>query len=819
MNFSILKTAFALCIVPFLSAYSLEVDDGSFWPKEIKADGGTIIIYQPEIESLQQDKMESRSAVSVTTKDNPTPVFGAMWYNCKIATDRDERTVILLGLDVEAANFPDMDENDVEQVKAFIEKEVPKWELVMSLDDILTSLDYEDISVNESENYNNEAPEILFKTTPTALVLIDGNPVLEEIENSDYNYVINTPFFIVEDNKSSKYYLMGGDYWYVSDQPDGGFKETSFVPAKIIELGRENQETLNEEAEIDKSQTPPEILVRKHPAELLQSNGNPQYSPIKNTSLLYMSNTDDDIIMDINSQEYYVLISGRWYKSKELNSGKWQYIPPDQLPEDFANIPGDSPISNVRASVKGTKEAKEAVLETQIPQTAEIDRNSASIDVEYDGYPEFEDIEGTRMRYAVNTDKSVLLIDGRYYCCDNAIWFEGPSPSGPWAVSIEVPTTVQDIPPRYPVYNVKYVYIYDYNPSVVYVGYTPGYVHSYVYRGCVYYGTGYYYRPWHRQYYYSRPVTYGYRVHYDPYNGWRFAYGATYHGYRWVRHSYDYHSQYHGYWGPGGYKYGYHYANDYRYHDTYNRAYHRGYYQGQQAARRQSNYTNTRTTNNVYVYRPNGVSRTGNSSYNPRTGERVTVNQTSTRRAPSSTSRNNNVYTDRTGNVYRRTSNGNWEQRNNGSWVADSRRQPTSRGTDNYSNNRQNQQTTGRQNQQNTNRQYQNRGQNQQNTRNRTPYNRQNQQTTGRENQQNTKPSQTQRQQQPNGNLDRQYNSRTRSTERTQNYNQNRSQNQSQQSKNKSNSGQTRTNQSRSSNQNKKSTDNRSSNSRSRSTR
>ena len=613
MKSTILKTVFVLCSIPFLSSSTLEVDDGSFWPKEIKADGGTIIIYQPEVESLQQDKMESRSAVSVTTKDNPTPVFGAMWYDCRIATDRDERTVTLLGLDVEAANFPDMNDKDVEKVKSFIEKEVPNWELVMSLDDILTSLDYDDVSAGGSENYNNDAPEIIFKTTPTALILIDGDPVIEEIEKSSYNYVVNTPFFIVEDPKTKKFYLKGDDYWYISDQAKGGFKETSYVPRKIIELGEENQDDEYEEAETEESLTPPEILVRTHPAELLQSNGDPQYTPIKSTSLLYMSNTDDDIIMDINSQEHYILVSGRWYKSKDLNSDKWQFIPPDQLPEDFAKIPENSPLSNVRASVSGTKEAKEAVLEAQIPQTAEIDRNSASVNVEYDGNPEFEIIEGTPMRYAVNTNKSILLIDGRYYCCDNAVWFEGASASGPWRVSIEVPASIQDIPPRYPVHNVKYVYIYDYSPTVVHVGYTPGYVHSYVYRGCVYYGTGYYYRPWHRRYYYSRPVTYGYRVHYDPYNGWRFSYGSTYRGNRWVRHGYHYHNHYHGYWGPSGYRYGYHYKSDYRYHDSYNRGYRRGYYQGQQAARRKTYYSNTasrtRTTNNVYVHRSNGVSR------------------------------------------------------------------------------------------------------------------------------------------------------------------------------------------------------------------
>ena len=149
------------------------------------------------------------------------------------------------------------------------------------------------------------------------------------------------------------------------------------------------------------------------------------------------------------------------------------------------------------------------------------------------------------MQYALNTDKSVLLIDYRYYCCDNAIWFESEKPTGPWVVSTSVPDEVQEIPPESPVYNVKYVYIYDSTPSVVYVGYTPGYVHSYAYGGCVYYGTGYWYRPWYGYHYYPRPVTYGYSVRWNPYTGWGFSFGVSY---GWM--TFGWRPPYYGWWGP-----------------------------------------------------------------------------------------------------------------------------------------------------------------------------------------------------------------------------------------------------------------------------
>ncbi len=50
---------------------------------------------------------------------------------------------------------------------------------------------------------------------------------------------------------------------------------------------------------------------------------------------------------------------------------------------------------------------------------------------------------------------------------------------------------IQKIPPSEPVYNTKYVYVYESTPEVVYVGYTPGYMWSYPWYGVPIYGTGY----------------------------------------------------------------------------------------------------------------------------------------------------------------------------------------------------------------------------------------------------------------------------------------------------------------------------------------
>ncbi|MCB0814319.1 MAG: hypothetical protein KDB87_14315, partial [Flavobacteriales bacterium] len=69
----------------------------------------------------------------------------------------------------------------------------------------------------------------------------------------------------------------------------------------------------------------------------------------------YVANSPNDILMDINGQAYYVLLSGRWYSAKSLEAGDWSYVSSEKLPADFAQIPEGSDKDVVLASVAGTQ--------------------------------------------------------------------------------------------------------------------------------------------------------------------------------------------------------------------------------------------------------------------------------------------------------------------------------------------------------------------------------------------------------------------------------------------------------------------------------
>lgn len=618
------------------SIYAQESDTELTWPREIIANDHTITLYQAQLETLEKNMLNGRMALSIKKGDEI--IFGALWFNARLATDLENRTAVLEAFNIPEIKFPDVDdESKIENLKKIIKTDVESIELEMSLDRIIADL--EDVAQEQmiNDQLKNDPPTIYFRTEPTVLVIIDGDPIYKEVENSKLESIINTPFLILK--KKDNYFIKGGSYWYESETLiSKEWKVSKKVPNDVEKAAEKMVDNSEQEPQFDGNTNEiPDLIVTTESSEIITTNGKLEYEPVGETSLLYVKNSENDILLDITSQQHFVLINGRWYSSKTLKDEAWTFVEPGDLPKDFAAIPNDATIASVKVSVPGTEEAKQATYEQQMPQTAVVDRKTATTTVKYDGNPKFEKMEGTDVQYATNTESTVIKIDKTYYCVDDGIWFESSKPEGPWTVSDERPEEVDEIPPSAPVYNVKYVYIYDSTPEVVYVGYTPGYYHSYMYGGVVVYGTGYYYRPWYGAYYYPRPVTYGFGVHYNPYTGWGFSAGFSY---GWFRVSFHSHPAY---WGPCGYHHGYRHG----YHHGYHRGYHNGYRAGYARGRYESR--------NVYKGRP---------SVQPvnRRGDRVSTQPSNQIARPSN--RANNVYTDRNGNIHRRDQNGNWTQQN-----------------------------------------------------------------------------------------------------------------------------------------------------------
>jgi len=629
------------------------------WPKEMSNDVGTITIYQPQPESLNGNKLTARAAMSIRLKDSDEPIFGAFWFTANVETDSDAGLATVRDLEVSRVRWPESKDAGEQRFSAAVENAAEGHKFEISLEELSASLATAETQAKSLENLKNDPPIIVFKQELGVLVLFDGAPMFSAVENSDYERALNTPMVVVRNTKSKRSYLSSGTLWYEANDPMGPWSATSSPPSDLVSMLPAPDATATAPAK------PPLIVTASQPTELISTDGSPSWASLAGGKILYVENTESPWLRELSTGNMYILLSGRWFRSK-AETGPWTFVRADELPQSFKEIPPDSDIGGLRVSVAGTKEAQDAMLDAQIPQTAAIKRDEASLAVEYDGTAQFDEIPGTKVSYAVNTGAQVLLVEGLYYAVDNGVWFTSKSATGPWAVADSIPKEeIDKIPPDSPMYNTTYVTIYESTPEVVYVGYTPGYMWSYPYYGVPVYGTGWYYPPYYGRYYYPRPPTWGFHVGYNPWTGWNFGVswsnGFLTMGVRW----------------GGGYGGGYYPGR------CCGGRYGGGYHGGNTII----NTGDINIGNNVSVGNRNEVrNRIGNDNnlgggdraniYNrPENSRRNADSQTARRdlqQARPATNKANNVYADRDGNVAR-NNNGNWETRDQGSWKSESR--------------------------------------------------------------------------------------------------------------------------------------------------
>lgn len=615
------------------------------WPRTVSAGGDTLTVYEPQVESWQGNVLQARAAIAVATPALPQPTYGVVYYTARTEVDKAAGMVTLYDFRVTRSSFPTQKSKTQGFVAALNQAASNRQPMTIALERLQADLAVtQAISPTRALPVNNSPPRIIVSYTPALLVLVDGEPALRAFAGTNFLRVINTRALILLDQSSGTYYLYTAGYWYEANDIQGPWRH-KLVAGPQLDQAKDVAEksgavTLmsNDAVKQAYASSIPTIYVSLKPAELVHLNGQPQLQPIANTSLLEVTNTSDDVFLNTGDQNYYVRLTGRWFKSPSLN-GPWTNVPGNALPPDFAQIPAQHPKANVLASVAGTVPAREALIANSVPQTAIVQRNKATLEVKYDGPAKFAGIASTPLSYAQNTPVPVIMVGpASYYALQNAVWFVANDPYGAWTVATSVPAVVYTIPPDSPVHYVIYVRIYGYTADVVYVGYTPGYMGTVmVPAGVVVYGTGYVYPGWVGTVWVPVPVTYGVgaTVAYSTWGGWCVGFGVAY-------------PVYPPYWGP--YSYGAGFAAGMVTGMVVGAAigagawgwgWHGGY---------------NVTVNNVYNHWSSATVTTHSGTYNyNRVGDTRVVRS------------GDNVYAGRDGNVYRQQ-NGQWQKYDSGSW-------------------------------------------------------------------------------------------------------------------------------------------------------
>lgn len=636
------------------------------WPRQILSNGDKLVYYQPQIETWKDYSILNGNMAFALTPKGGAEVHGVASLSCATIVDKEEHTAYLKKIDVLDVRFPTLDADKSAKMETLFRQLFPKSGEGISVDRVMADL--EGKKKVETVQLKNDPPPIFFSESPAVLLIVPGEEVFSDVSKTKLQFLVNTNWDVFYDKSEKAYYLLAEDKWLRATTVQGPWTITATLPKDMSKLpAGENFDDVKKMVPPKKTDGSLQVFFSDKPAELIAVKGTPVYSNIQGTSLLYISNTENDVFVDNITKTYYVLLSGRWFSASDLK-GPWVYAG-DRLPADFAKIPDKSEKAHVLASIPGTVEASDAVLLAEIPTSAIITKSEAEakVKVTYDGgKATFKPIEGTEMQYATNTQEKVIKYSDAYYLCFQAVWFTSGSPDGPWKVASVVPQVIYTIPPSSPVYNVVYVKQTETSETTVQSDVAAGYFGAFIIgvgvAACIAYGTGWFYPPYFYRgpgmlypFYRPYPCTYGAGFVYNPWTG----------GFMGGRRVY-------GPYGAAGTSAWFNPATG-----RYGRAASvQSWYGGRTAGQSYNPWTGryAATTQGHNPYSQWGssvVSRGGNwvqTGHVTNAGGTTAGYRTSTGQHGVVHTGDNGTFVGHDGNVYKRNGTGNWSQYNNGSW-------------------------------------------------------------------------------------------------------------------------------------------------------
>ncbi|MCE5230401.1 hypothetical protein LLG95_12520 [bacterium] len=505
------------------------------WPRVFEKGDQRVELYQPQIDAWNDYRnIQFRCALAVTMAKDQQPAYGVIEIKADTRVDPDTRMVLFDNIEADI-RFPSLPDADASAARALVIDALPKRQNIeVSLDRIMAYMDASQVAEREVK-VDLDPPKIFYSDKPAILLLFQGQPQFKPIPDTRVMFCVNANWDVLLNTADTQYYLLNGQSWLTAPDPmKGPWKAVDKLPDEFQAIpAGDDWKDVRANIPGKPAETVPAVFASDKPAEIIVTDGAPKYTPIPGTQLMYVSNTDAPLFLCNTDGKHYFLVAGRWFSSQAV-TGPWESAT-KTLPAEFAKIPADSPMAYVLASVPKTDAAEDAVLLASVPHKATVSRKDTTLDVDYQGDPQFATIKGTNVKCAVNTEDDVFQVNATYYCCKDGVWFMANNPNGPWMVCDNVPPEIYSIPPDFPKYNDTYVYVYDSTPDTVEVGYTGGYTGEYVCDGLLVYGAG---------------LAAGYALARDWYDNWDDDWNI-YYPYAWYRPCFSYGrgAIYHPYWG------------------------------------------------------------------------------------------------------------------------------------------------------------------------------------------------------------------------------------------------------------------------------
>jgi hypothetical protein len=220
-------------------------------------------------------------------------------------------------------------------------------------------------------------------------------------------------------------------------------KEQRVISLDRVLAGLDRSQILPKNIEGVKADPPP-IFFSKRPAIVVNLDGEPIWSPIKENDLKFAVNTNWDLFQQGSTQALFLRKDESWLTAPKLE-GPWTAVS-GKLPESFAKLPAEENFKEVKAAVPGKKlSAKDVPTVFVSQQPAEL--------IMLTGEPAYQAVAGTSLQWVSNTDADVFRMGptGPVFFLVAGRWFSAPDFTGPWTFATpSLPEEFQKIPLEHP---------------------------------------------------------------------------------------------------------------------------------------------------------------------------------------------------------------------------------------------------------------------------------------------------------------------------------------------------------------------------------
>ena len=184
----------------------------------------------------------------------------------------------------------------------------------------------------------DRAMRIIFSPRPAFLVRIGGEPRYEDVAGTELQRITNTNAVIVRDDSGMHYLRLDGK-WMESYDVEGSWSPAGSVPVGADTVLRDGTRERPDDsvAPASSHHATPDIVVSLTPAELVVTDGAPEYTPVDGGSLLRITNATATVFKEPTDKELYVHASSGWFRAW-TTSGPWQQIADNDLPADLARV-------------------------------------------------------------------------------------------------------------------------------------------------------------------------------------------------------------------------------------------------------------------------------------------------------------------------------------------------------------------------------------------------------------------------------------------------------------------------------------------------